>query len=313
MAHTDERRLGRKQIAESTLESIEEGSYELNGITHDLTPSVARSKKNTRFYAEESLLSRWATWKPSSTKALHPTRVSLMEATTLEGARVLPALCPARPPGSPSIPAPKIAILNFASATKPGGGFLSGAQAQEESIARSSTLYPSLMTDVAQQFYKGHTRGQKNGFYSHAMVYSPAVVVFRDDAGAWAEPLELGVLTSAAVNAGVVRGRADADGVERKIEDAMRERMGRILFLFENQRATSLVLGSFGTGVFKNDVGTVANLWADLLLVDGARFKASFEHVVFAIVGRGTFVEFRRVFEERNRSEPGFTPVRASL
>ena len=38
-----------------------------------------------------------------------------------------------------------LACLNFASAKNPGGGFLGGAQAQEESLARSSALYPCLL------------------------------------------------------------------------------------------------------------------------------------------------------------------------
>lgn len=61
------------------------------------------------------------------------------------------------------------------------------------------------MTRVAQEFYSLHNHDAKGGYYTHAMVYSPNVILMRDDHGAWVEPLAVDVLTSAAVNAGVVR------------------------------------------------------------------------------------------------------------
>jgi uncharacterized protein (TIGR02452 family) len=81
------------------------------------------------------------------------------------------------------------------------------------------------------------------------MIYSPGVVFFRDDDGGWIEPLEVDVLVSAAVNAGVAR-RAGKDA-ESRIEAAMKERMARVLFLFSQQGVRNVVLGSFGTGVFR--------------------------------------------------------------
>lgn len=83
----------------------------------------------------------------------------------------------------------------------------------------------------------------------------------------------------------------------------MRERMGRILFLFEKQGIKDLVLGSFGTGVFKNKVSLVAAIWTELLTAPGARFANSFDRVVFAIIGRSTFVEFKDAFEERQATK----------
>jgi len=102
------------------------------------------------------------------------------------------------------------------------------------------------------------------------------------------------IVTSPAVNAGKARKfYPHKDGLEKKIENVMRERMGRILSLFEMKGATSLVLGSFGTGVLQNDVGVVARLWRDLLIKGDARFRSAFREVVFCISDAQT----RGVFE----------------
>lgn len=74
--------------------------------------------------------------------------------------------------------------------------------------------------------------------------------------------------------------------------------MARILYLFERQGIKSLVLGSFGTGVFRNDVGFVARAWRALLVDNEAPFRASFDRVLFAIVGTGTYNTFTDVFRK---------------
>jgi len=194
-------------------------------------------------------------------------------------------------------------VLNFASAKNPGGGFQSGAQAQEESIARSSTLYPSLVSSAGEKFYAPHKKDPKGGYYSHAMIFTPNVTVFRTDSGKLIDPIQIDVVTSAAVNAGVARrtlnGQVAGEAEEVKIGKVMKERMGRILFLFEKHGIKDLILGSFGTGVFKNKVSLIAAIWAELLVAPGARFSNSFDRVVFGILGHPTFVEFRDAFEER--------------
>lgn len=86
--------------------------------------------------------------------------------------------------------------------------------------------------------------------------------------------------------------------MEEEIARVMKERMARILYLFEQSGVPDLVLGSFGTGVFRNTVRVVASIWLDLLVVDGARFKGSFDHVVFAILDRETYDEFQKTFKE---------------
>lgn len=292
MARSASRRTQLREIAEATLDVVKRGHYTLNGTKHSLEPALASAKNNTSYYAPDSILSNWS--QPSGPHP-HTSLFSVLEISTLDGARLL----------STQAPDARIGMLNFASAKKPGGGFLSGAQAQEESLARSSTLYASLTSPVGARFYALHTRsgGQKGGYYTHAMLYTPHVTFFRDDGGAWVAPLTADVLTSAAVNAGVVRGTlfgrvgGQAGTEEAKIAREMKERMGRLLFLFERQGATCLVLGSFGTGVFQNDVKTIARIWRELLKDDGARFKGVFERVVFAVLGRQTYDDFKSEFD----------------
>ncbi|KAF8146861.1 hypothetical protein K438DRAFT_1868513 [Mycena galopus ATCC 62051] len=315
------------KIAADTLAAVERGSCtDPDGNTHTIV-DLSKTPAATDYYAPESALSSWATsFPPSESSANAPvTQFVLLKSSTLEGVQHCVSLAQGR----------KIGVLNFASATRPGGGFISGARAQEESIARSSNLYSSLMTPTGQRFYALHKSGdeKKNKYYTHAMIYTRGVQLFRNDDGEWVAPTTVDVLTSAAVNAGVVRSReGEADDEERKteggikayfkpvanassssassppraptkdvekaIEDVMRERMGRLLRLFENEGTQDLVLGSFGTGVFRNKVPMVAKLWVELLVAPEARFKKSFRRVAFAIIDEKTCVVFREVFTE---------------
>ena len=94
------------------------------------------------------------------------------------------------------------ACLVFASAKNPGGGFLGGAKAQEESIARSSALYPCLL--AVPEFYAFH-RAQRDLRYSDRVIYSPGVPVFRDDKGNLLDqPHTATFLTAAAPNLGAI-------------------------------------------------------------------------------------------------------------
>jgi uncharacterized protein (TIGR02452 family) len=290
---TSDDRSKRKQLAKATLATIQRGSYQTASRTVIIKPTVELSCKRTLFYPTDAF-DNWTHRHPHRQKPYQSTTILITECITLDAAYSL--TCASYASFAPGVTAPSIGVLNFASATKPGGGFRSGAQAQEESLARVSTLYPALTTPTASRFYSQHSLNKNDCFYSHSIVYSPHILVFKTDEDALLDvPYEISVLTCAAVNAGAVREKKLDYDVEDTIRRHMKERMGRVLACFEERANDWLVLGSWGTGVFKNSVTTVAQLWAELLR-PGGQFYGSFERVVFAITGQVTFQEFQDAF-----------------
>ncbi len=173
------------------------------------------------------------------------------------------------------------AVLVFASARRPGGGFLRGAQAQEESIARSSALYACQLTQPG--FYR---RGA-TGLYTDDVIYSPGVPVFRDDDGTLLERAHTAsMLTCAAPNV----PELPIAQLER-VPPVLSRRAVRVLEVAAYHGERVLVLGAWGCGVFGNDPAVVAPVWASAL-----REVPYFDHVTFAILGGGpAFETFAKV------------------
>lgn len=170
-----------------------------------------------------------------------------------------------------------VTALNFASAKHPGGGFLAGAQAQEESLARASGLYACLKAKF--EFY-AHHRERQTSLYSDRMIYSPCVPVFRDEAGGLLDqPWLCSFITAAAVNAGAVRQNEPAHAAD--IEPSMRQRARKILGVAAANGADALILGAWGCGVFKNEPRAVARIFRNLLQ---GEFADAFACVEFAVL-----------------------------
>jgi uncharacterized protein (TIGR02452 family) len=201
--------------------------------------------------------------------------------STLAAARRLDAAAPGCDP----------CCLNFASAKHPGGGFLSGARAQEESLARASGLYACI---APQREMYDFNRACGTCLYSDYMIHSPRVPVFRDDDGLLLEePYLASFLTAPAVNAGAVR-----EDEVRLIEPTMRRRAEKVLGVARHHSHRALVLGAWGCGVFRNDPVMVADHFAGLLGPGGA-FHSLFEQVVFAVLDFGERKETFEAFRER--------------
>lgn len=204
----------------------------------------------------------------------YQTRISVENTTTLDASRRLIA------------EGYRPAALNFASATDPGGGFLGGARAQEEYIARSSGLYACIRNNPMYAFH----RSRRDPLYTDYAIYSPDVPVFRHDDGTLLdEPFTVGIITCPAVNAArLASGRTGEAG------PAMWSRILRVLSIGVEHAHDSIVLGAWGCGAFGNDAGQIAGLFRQAL---EQNFKGSYKKVVFAILDRSRDRRFIGPFE----------------
>ncbi|MGC3972324.1 MAG: TIGR02452 family protein [Pirellulales bacterium] len=241
------KRSNRAQLAAETVAIVERGDYSSpGGAVVSLAPLVAQCLSATRYYTPEALHDLRDAELAKSGEG-EPAQIEVVNETTLVGiGRLLQA-------GAGSV-----AALNFASAKNPGGGFLGGSQAQEESLARSSALYASLMK--AWDYYERHRRGD-SAPYSDAMILSPACPVFRDDDGRLLDAPQLATfITSAAPNAGAAA--ANHPDELPLIPAVFLRRSEYVLALAAAHGHRQLVLGAWGCGVFRNDPQIVAEAFA---------------------------------------------------
>lgn len=210
--------------------------------------------------------------------------------------------------------AKRVAVLNFASATRPGGGFLRDTVAQEEDLCRASCLYPVLSSPVCAPYYEqGRASvasyapavpGGAGGvhLYTDALMYHPAVPFFRVREPAW---VLADVVTCAAPDlSGAGPDAPPASGVR----DALRVRAELILRACLHHQVTDLVLGAWGCGVFRNDPQEVAGVFRDLL---GAEYRHAFRRVCFAVwdptAAGVNYVTFRDTFKDYRDTPDGAT------
>jgi uncharacterized protein (TIGR02452 family) len=253
----------RIEIAKDTLEILEKGCYNNEkGDKVDITGIQKKAVDNTRLFKPEELAELLGNKKKEND---FQTQYEVTNETTLDAARRL---------AGEGIQ--DVLCLNFASAKNPGGGFLGGALAQEECIARATGLYPCLLS--AMEYYTYH-RKRSTGFYSDHMIYSPAVPIIKtEDGQVLDEPVCITIVTSPAVNAGVIR--RDEGGSTEKVIPVMRVRIEKLLALCLSNKHTTLVLGAWGCGVFRNEPEDISQLFLEALT---GKFANQFQRIVFAV------------------------------
>lgn len=271
-----------KGVAKQTLEIIERGGYESpSGVWVELGEAITAAVTQTetftpnelrRLLAERPEIARSSESRPLIEVTGESTQTAAQR--LVEEERV-----------------ERLVLLNFASAKNAGGGFINGAKAQEEDLARCSALYPCLR--AAPMYYEANRSPIVDALYTDHMIYSPEVPFFRVHGRELLErSFSASVITAPAPNAGVHRNRG---GTRRSLEDALRRRAGYVLALAEARGHRQLLLGAWGCGVFRNDPNLVADAFGKWLAHE--RFAGSFDAVCFAILDRGGVT--RAAFERR--------------
>jgi uncharacterized protein (TIGR02452 family) len=254
-----------REIAAKTVEITKTGSYKVEkkevSIKNDLDKAITGSILYTPKMIDELDV---------TTKGNYQTIVEVRNETTLHAAKRL------KEEGYS-----KVVALNFASARKPGGGFLNGATAQEESLAYASGLYPCIAQ--MKEMYE-YNEKFKSALYSDYTIYSPEVPVFRSDSFMFLEnPYNCSFITMPAPNAGILKEREP--NRMNELDAVMKRRIEKTLTLGVAHGYDAIVLGAFGCGVFQNDPWKVAKNFSEFLYKDD-RFKGQFKKVIFAVLDK---------------------------
>lgn len=178
------------------------------------------------------------------------------------------------------------AVLNFANGRKetPGGGFESGANAQEEDLCRRSELGQMMFSQ------KHNNKAPSHYPLDDKLIYTPDLTVFRkgraENYAFLEEPFKVSFLTSAAPY--LKEGQGIKIGTDGKVDysdplvrfNVSKMAISQLLAAYENGH-DSVILGAFGCGAFHNPPDAVAQIYKDVI---NGYFKGAFKSIVFAVL-----------------------------
>ena len=214
------------------------------------------------------------------------------------------------------------AILNLASAGRPGGGYDLGMGAQEESLCQSSNLSLSLYQFADPRRLKcvrdSGVPHKETGYpldTNYGGIYTPDVVFFRNNKRKYFtikdDPFRCDVITVAALSfngrndfarAMELMYKADDGGFTPAGAEVMRNKIRTIFRMGVEHGKDALVLGAFGCGAYKLPPDAVVQLFRQVM--NEPEFAGKFRLLVFAILEstrkpnglEGKFAPFYREF-----------------
>ena len=160
-----------------------------------------------------------------------------------------------------------VAVLNFANNHHVGGAPYS-AGAQEESLCRTSNLYPCLL-EAEESFYKRHSdlweKGLMDDLGNSDIIYTRGVTVFKTDESApkMLEKKEWYLVDVITCAAPVLYYRTSLD-YKKYRENTILPRLRRVFEVAKQEQVDVLILGAWGCGAFHNPPEVVAEAFKEL-------------------------------------------------
>lgn len=165
----------------------------------------------------------------------------------------------------------KLAVLNFASYKNAGGGFLNGSRAQEECLCHKSFLY-NVLKEFEISYYEPNRKDLNRALYRDKALYSPDIRFEHDG-----KMKRCDVITCASPNFSAAERFVNREQNNK----VMRQRIRFLLNIAKREGVDTLILGSWGCGVFQQDPEFVAKCF-----VEECKniFTDTNIHVVFAVI-----------------------------
>ena len=177
----------------------------------------------------------------------------------------------------------KTAILNFASYKEPGGSFIRGGMAQEESLCHESFLY-NVLRARKRSYYAWNNKHKNRSLYLDRALFSPKIVFEHDGRRLLAD-----VITCAAPNYSAAKRYKLVTEEENLLH--LKSRIAFVRDIAEAEGVRTLIAGAFGCGVFGQDPKTVAKIFRETFA------RTSIVKIVYAVPGSdGNAAAFEKMF-----------------
>ena len=180
------------------------------------------------------------------------------------------------------MPDARICVLNFSSYKNPGGLFLRGSSAQEESLCHMSNLY-NVLRHFDGTFYDWNRKHLNRGMYLNRAIYAPHV--------AFTKGIVADVLTCAAPNRSV--SLQYGNFTDKENDEALKSRIAFLRNILVEQNPDVFITGAYGCGVFSQDAAKVADLMREAMEKSGCKL------VLAAVPDNANFAPFQKKFADK--------------